>query len=118
MSQRRVCPMCHFEVPTMALCLSHLRLVNGSDPRFCVQCGIDGCSYSGRSFSALYTHIYRNHPHCGVIHKGGRGTTRSTRLDLQQPNDDATRSTELQIALSDNNAGGLENELQGFLMFL
>ena len=70
------------------------------------------CVYC-RSFSALYTHIYRKHPHCGVIHKGGLATT--TSLDLQEPNDDATRSAEL--ALSDSNAGGLEHELQGLLMF-
>ena len=45
----------------MALGLKHLRLVHRNDPRFLVQCGIDGCSYSGRSFSALYSHIYRTH---------------------------------------------------------
>ena len=64
-----ICPMCQFEAPTMALNLSHLRLVHGSDPRFCVQCGVGGCPYTGKSFSALYSHIYRSHPDCGVIQK-------------------------------------------------
>ena len=60
MSQNRsisVRPVCHFESPTMSLGPKHLRLVHTSDPRFCVHCG----SYSGRSFSVLYSHIYRNH---------------------------------------------------------
>lgn len=66
-----LCPMCHFETPSMQLCLSHLRLVHGSDPRFSAQCGIEGCSYSARSFSVLYSHIYRRHPESGVITRRG-----------------------------------------------
>ena len=57
-----LCPMCQFETPSLGLCLSHLRLVHGNDPRFCAPCGIQGCAYTGRSFSSLYSHIYRNHP--------------------------------------------------------
>lgn len=64
-----ICPMCQFESPTMALSLSHLRLLHGNEPRFSVQCGIGGCAYTGQSFSALYSHIYRRHPDCGVIQK-------------------------------------------------
>ena len=63
------CPMCHFKSPTMARNLSHLRLLHSSDPRFSVQCGIGGCAYTGRSFSALYSHIYRRHPEDGIIQK-------------------------------------------------
>ena len=69
---RTSCAMCNFETPTLELCLSHLRLVHSNDPRFCAQCGIGGCSYTGRSFSALYSHIYRNHPESGVITRRGR----------------------------------------------
>lgn len=64
-----MCPMSHFQSPTIQLSLNHLRLVHGSDPRFSVQCGIDGCSYTAHTFSALYSHIYRTHPKCGVIRK-------------------------------------------------
>ena len=73
-----LCPMCHFQSPTIKLSLNHLRLVHGSDPRFSAQCGIDGCSYTGRTFSALYSHIYRTHPECGVIQK------RRSRLSPEQ----------------------------------
>ena len=64
-----ICPICQFESPTIALNLSHLRLLHGNEPRFSVQCGVGGCVYTGRSFSALYSHIYRHHPDCGVIQK-------------------------------------------------
>lgn len=63
------CPMCHFESPTIALSLSHLRLLHSSDPRFRVQCGIGGCAYMDRSFSALYSHIYHCHPESGIVQK-------------------------------------------------
>lgn len=61
--------MCQFESPTIERSLSHLRLLHGSDPRFSVLCGIGGCSYTGESFSALYSHIYRNHGESGIIKK-------------------------------------------------
>ena len=61
-----LCPMCRFQSPTLALSLSHLRLVHRNDPRFSVQCGISGCTYTGKSFSALYSHIYTN---VGIIQK-------------------------------------------------
>ena len=54
---------------------SHLRLVHGSDPRFSAQCGIEGCSYSARSFLALYSHIYRRHPESGVVTRRGHCVT-------------------------------------------
>ena len=55
----------------MALLLNHLRLVHKNDARFSVQCGSGGCTYTARTFDALYSHIYRKHPHCGVIRKRG-----------------------------------------------
>lgn len=63
------CPMCQFQSPTLALSLNHLRLLHGSDPRFSVRCSIEGCTYTGRSFSAFYFHIYRKHSDVGVIQK-------------------------------------------------
>lgn len=66
-----MCPMCQFETPTMALSLNHLRLVFGSNLRFSVRCGVGGCSYTGQSFSAPYSHIYRTHSSSGIIQKRG-----------------------------------------------
>ena len=66
-----LCPMCNFQTPSVELCLNHLRLVHRNDPRFCARCGIGGCSYTGRSFSALYSHIYRRHPESGIIKRRG-----------------------------------------------
>ena len=63
-----VCPMCMFEAPSVALLLSHLRLLHSNDPRFLVRCGIEtGCSYTARTFSALYSHVYRKHKQAGII---------------------------------------------------
>ena len=58
----KLCPLCSFEAPTIAIVLSHLRTVHSSDPNFHVLCGLGGCATTFRSFSALYSHIYRYHP--------------------------------------------------------
>ena len=63
---QKQCPMCSFECPSVAILLSHLRLVHSSDPRFLVCCGIDSCTVTSRSFSSLYTHVYRHHPGAGI----------------------------------------------------
>ena len=64
--QQKQCPMCSFECPSIAILLSHLRLVHSNDPRFLVCCGINSCTVTSRSFSSLYTHIYRHHPGAGI----------------------------------------------------
>ena len=58
----KYCPMCNFTGPSVGVILSHLRVIYVSDPNFKVTCGIDGCVTTFRSFSALYSHIYRKHP--------------------------------------------------------
>lgn len=64
----KVCSLCGcFEYSTIPMLLSHLRIIHSSDPRFHVTCGVDGCSVTSRSFSALYSHIYRRHP--GIVKK-------------------------------------------------
>jgi len=65
----RTCPLCSFEVLSISSCLSHLRLFHSSDPRFCVTCGIGGCATTCRSFSSLYSHVYRRHKEDGIIQK-------------------------------------------------
>lgn len=66
----RRCPLCgYFEYPTVPMLLSHLRTVHSNDPRFHVTCGVGGCTVSSRSFSALYSHIYRHHPDVGIVKK-------------------------------------------------
>lgn len=37
--------------------------MHSSDANFSVTCGLHGCATTSKSFSALYTHIYRRHPH-------------------------------------------------------
>ena len=58
----KVCPLCRYEAPTVPAVLSHLRTIHFSDPNFLVACGINGCANTSKSFSALYSHIYRHHP--------------------------------------------------------
>ena len=105
------CPMCQFETPTMVLNLSHLRLLHSNDPRFSVQCGIDSCSYTGGSFSALYSHIYRHHPHCGIIEK------RRKQGQIAKQDDSTLPVQQSALALPDceDFSGILSN--QGVLMF-
>lgn len=57
----KVCPLCTFGGPSVAVVLSHLRLVHSNDPHFVVPCGLEGCATTLKSFSALYSHIYRRH---------------------------------------------------------
>ena len=61
------CPMCSFEAATVRIILSHLRIVHSNDSRFNVTCGVDGCSRTFRTFSAFYSHIYRQHKNSGII---------------------------------------------------
>lgn len=56
------CPLCAFEATTIQLILSHLRVVHSSDPHFNVSCGINGCASTSKSFTGLYSHVYRHHP--------------------------------------------------------
>lgn len=77
------CPMCPSYAPTLALILNHLRLVHKNDPRFCVQCGVGGCTYTARKFDSLYSHIYRTHPDCGAI-KRRRGLNIDTLVELPE----------------------------------
>jgi hypothetical protein len=61
------CPMCTFEARSLKIVLSHLRSVHSNDPRFNVMCGLEGCSSTFTTFSALYSHIYRRHPSSGIV---------------------------------------------------
>ena len=63
------CPMCSFQAATVRIVLSNLRIVHSSDPRFNVVCGIDRCSQTFHTFSALYFHIYRQHKTSGIIQR-------------------------------------------------
>lgn len=44
-----------------ALHYNHLRTVHVTDPHFTTNCVIDCCSYTAKTFSALYSHVYRQH---------------------------------------------------------
>ena len=58
----KLCPLCSFEAPSVSIVLSHLRTVHASEPNFCVACGLGGCAKTSKSFSSLYSHVYRLHP--------------------------------------------------------
>ncbi|XP_065902216.1 uncharacterized protein [Dysidea avara] len=55
------CPLCSFNHFTVKDILSHIRAYHSNEPNFCVTCGLDGCSTTSRTFSGLYSHIYRHH---------------------------------------------------------
>ena len=67
-----VCPLCTFEACSFAVILSHLRLVHSNDVNFSVICGLGGCATTSKSFSALYSHIYRHHSEV-IKKRGGKG---------------------------------------------
>ena len=83
--KNKACPMCSFGAPSITTLLSHLRSVHSMDPHFHVMCGIDGCVNTSKTFSALYSHIYRHHPNVGIIRQ------RSRSQDTVQP--EASTST-------------------------
>ena len=57
------CPLCRtFSTSTYRLWLSHLGQVHRNDSSFRVMCGYEGCAETKRSYSSLYSHIYRKHP--------------------------------------------------------
>ena len=60
------CRMCSFEAATVRIILSHLR-IHSNDPHFNVTCGVDRCSRTFRTFSALYSHIYCQHKSSEII---------------------------------------------------
>ena len=83
------CPLCAFVAATLALILSHLRLVHANDPDFNVTCGISGCVRTFKKFRALYQHVYRNHKDAGIIQQriasdvGEQGPSTSSMEDVQ-----------------------------------
>lgn len=77
----KCCPICvNFTAASIPLLLSHLRVVHSNEARFLMMCGIGGCSYTASSYSALYSHVYRNHPEAGVIKKRVSQDTASSAL--------------------------------------
>ena len=83
------CPLCNFDSPNVPLLLSHLRSVHSSDPNFLVTCGLSGCTVSSKSFSALYSHIYRHHHNIGIVNR------RHTPVTLLQTSDISLSNSEL-----------------------
>ena len=69
--EEKLCPLCGYSCPSVLKTLSHLRVLHSSDPRFCVTCGLGGCASSFKTFTALYSHVYRRHP----------GTVKRRRVD-------------------------------------
>lgn len=75
-SNAEQCALCRFLSPSVALYVSHLRLVHSTDSTFHVSCNIAGCSQEFRSFSSFNSHIYRWHRAAiGLEHLTGEATT-------------------------------------------
>ena len=55
------CSLCQYFSPSLALHVSHLRLVHSRDPSFYLLCGIDCCLEEFRTFSSFNSHVYRCH---------------------------------------------------------
>lgn len=60
-SYHKSCPICKCSIPSLQHLLNHLRIFHASDPNFNVLCGLSGCTTTFRTFSGLYSHIYRHH---------------------------------------------------------
>ena len=54
-------PLCHSFCSSLALYISHLRLVHNGDPTFNVSCPIDCCQKAFCTFSEFNSHIYHDH---------------------------------------------------------
>lgn len=63
------CEVCGVSYPNVGGILRHLRTIHCSDSHFSANCRLGGCGYTARSFTALYSHVYRNHP--GIIQRRG-----------------------------------------------
>ena len=79
------CPLCGASCPNVPGTLSHLRTIHSSDPLFNVTCGLGGCANTSRSFRALYSHIYRNHP--GIIQRRSDSKKSLSNLELSNLED-------------------------------
>lgn len=100
--------MCTFEAPSIAIVISHIRMVHSSDPNFRVPCGIGGCSTTSTSFSALYFHVY--HHHQDVIKK--RNSHSSTTSD----NETTSCVWQIQTAITSSESNDLNDRY--FLKYL
>ena len=78
------CLLCSYTADTIQSILSHVRTFHANDANFCVLCGIDGCATTSRSFSALYSHVYRHHYE--LIKKRGKYSNFSTVSDTSGSN--------------------------------
>lgn len=90
---KKCCQPCGVSYPDVGGILRHLRTIHCSDSHFSATCGLGGCGYTARSFTALYSHVYRNHP--GIIQRRGDcDIERSLTSSLITPSDSSDLSTE------------------------
>ena len=74
------CPLCNFTAVSLQKIISHIRTVHSNDPRFKITCGLEGCAASTyKSFSALYSHLYRHHQ---WLIKKRKGETAESEVEL------------------------------------
>ena len=59
-----VCPLCVTPpFGTVGMLLRHIRITHADSDNFCIQCTLQGCCRTFRSFLSYRTHIYRHHRH-------------------------------------------------------
>ena len=102
-SNAEQCAFCGFLSPSVALYVSHLRLVHSTDSTFHVLCNIAGCSLEFRSFSAFNSHVYRWHRAAiGLEHLTGEDTSPSpTQQVLTSHHNISTANSPERCRLSD-----------------
>lgn len=74
--------------------LSHIRTVHSHDPQFLVTCGLEGCTTTFKTFSSLYSHVYRKHS--DVIKKRSK-----RRADISQDDIDDISQEEITSSYQD-----------------
>ena len=81
------CPLCpNFSALSLQTVISHIRIVHSNDPRFKFTCGLAGCAATTyKSFSALYSHLYRHHS--WLIKKRKGGVTPDSEFEISEAGD-------------------------------
>jgi len=87
-----ICPLCPYNSCGVKDVLSHIRAYHSNEPNFCVTCGLDGCSTTLKTFSGLYSHVYRQHSK--YIDKRGRYINNAFDDDGVRLNSNQTENTQ------------------------
>lgn len=59
-----ICQLCSL---TWRKWARHVFEAHSNEPRFCIMCGIEGCSMTFKTYSALSSHLSRKHPNTTIV---------------------------------------------------